>query len=244
MKKEKGAIAFGKRNIEFLVRRSKKRKTVSIFVDPVEGVFLRAPYGLPFDSLAKLVHKKAIWILDKQRRINEALEYIPKREFVTGESLFYLGRRLRLKILKCGHKPKISVKDGRFVVSLNGKTNSPGKIKFIRDFLIHWYKKHAKTVLGKRTKIYSKKLEVSTSEVILANQSKRWGSCNQNGRIRFNWHVIMAPMPLVDYVVAHELCHLKYINHSEKFWKHLGTIMPDYELRRERLRREGMRFYF
>ncbi len=244
MKLEKGTISFGKTNINFSVKRSKRRKTVSIFVDPFEGVFLRAPLRVSLNLLSKFVHSRAVWILDKQRRINEAIGYLPKREFVTGESFSYLGRQLRLKVLKSKSKPKIKVKGGRFLVSINGKNSDLDKMKIVRDLLSIWYKKNTEKVLLKRAKLYSKKLRVSVPEVILANQTKRWGSCNRKGRIRFNWHIIMAPMSLVDYVVAHELCHLRHNNHSENFWKLLGAIMPDYEARRERLRMEGIKYYF
>ena len=241
---EKGTVSFGKRRIDFFVKRSKRRKTVSIFVDPFEGVFLRASLSPSLGKLSKLVHSKAVWILDKQRRINETIGHFPKREFVTGESFLYLGRQLRLKVLKSKSKPKIKVKGGRFLVSINGKNSDLDKIKTVRGLLSVWYKKHVEKVLLKRVTLYSKKLRVSVPEVILANQTKRWGSCNRKGRISFNWHIIMAPMSLVDYVVAHELCHLRHNNHSEDFWKLLGAIMPDYEARRERLRMEGARYYF
>ncbi|MBI5026319.1 MAG: M48 family metallopeptidase [Nitrospirae bacterium] len=267
MKLEKGTISFGKTNINFSVKRSKRRKTVSIFVDPFEGVFLRAPLRVSLNLLSKLVHSKAIWILDKQRRINEAIGYLPKREFVTGESFLYLGRQLRLKVLKSKNKlnpyntrdtkkldsrfhgndifgARVAVKGGRFLVSINSNNNDSDRMKIIREILSHWYKRHARKVLVNRVKVYSKKLRVFIPEIILANQTKRWGSCNRKGRIRFNWHIIMAPMSLVDYVVAHEICHLKHINHSENFWKLLGRIMPDYEARRERLCKEGPRYYF
>ena len=264
---EKGTVSFGKRRIDFFVKRSKRRKTVSIFVDPFEGVFLRASLSPSLGKLSKLVHSKAVWILDKQRRINETIGHFPKREFVTGESFLYLGRQLRLKVLKSKNKlnpyntrdkkkldsrfhgndifgARVAVKGGRFLVSINGKNSDLDKIKTVRGLLSVWYKKHVEKVLLKRVTLYSKKLRVSVPEVILANQTKRWGSCNRKGRISFNWHIIMAPMSLVDYVVAHELCHLRHNNHSEDFWKLLGAIMPDYEARRERLRMEGARYYF
>jgi predicted metal-dependent hydrolase len=241
---EKGSVSFGKRNIDFFVRRSKRRTTVSIFVDPVEGIFLRAPSVPSLERLSRLVRSKATWILDKQRRINETLGYMPKREFVTGESLLYLGRQLRLKVLKRGAKSRVTVKDGRFAVSINRYVADLNREDAVKGALCCWYKKRARIVLYKRTIIYAKNLGISIPEIILSNQDKRWGSCNRKGQIRFNWHIIMAPIPLVDYVVAHELCHLRYVNHSEDFWRLLGIIMPDYETRRERLRREGARYIF
>lgn len=241
MKVEKGTVVFGKRKINFFVKRSKKRKTISIFVDPVEGVFLRVPLKPTMKFLSKLVYSKAAWILDKQQRINEVMENLPKREFITGETFLYLGRQLRLRILKSKNKSNITVKGGRFLVNLNSELAT---IAVVRNKLIHWYKKHAKIVLFKRTKIYAKKMKLIVPEIILANQSKRWGSCNHKGCIRVNWHIIMAPISLIDYVVVHELCHLKYANHSKDFWKIFGTILPDYEVRRERLRKEGFKYCF
>ncbi|MEW6088310.1 MAG: YgjP-like metallopeptidase domain-containing protein [bacterium] len=117
---EKGTVSFGRKNINFFVKRSKKRKTVSVFVDPIEGVFLRAPFNLSIGFLSKLVHSKAVWIIDKQRHINEIREHLPKREFITGETFMYLGRQLRLKILESKNKPTITVKGGRFLVIIHG----------------------------------------------------------------------------------------------------------------------------
>ncbi len=243
---ERGKITFGKKNIEFFVKRSNRRRTISIFVDPVEGVFLRAPLTPSFESLSKLVYSKATWVLDKQRRINETIGRLPKKEFVSGESFLYLGRHLRLKILNLESKSKnrVSVKQGHLIVSFDAKIVGRRGIKSVRDVLMQWYKCHARITLLKRMRIFLGKLSVPMPDTILANQTKRWGSCNEKGQIRFNWHIIMAPMSLIDYVVAHELCHLKHINHSEDFWKLLGSVMPDYENRRERLRREGPKYYF
>ncbi len=235
------SVQFGRRNIEFFVKRSRRRRTISLFVDPYDGVFLRAPAKPSLKILSRLVHSKAVWILDKQRRINENLEYLPRREFVTGESFLYLGRPMRLKVLQSDKGNKITAGEGRFLAGIDGRRNRAGKT---RELLYRWYKKHAKVVLQKRVAVYSGKLKIPASEVILAEQAKRWGSCNSKGSIRFNWRIIMAPMSLIDYVVAHELCHLKYINHSTNFWRLLGSVRPDYDDRRERLRKEGQKYYF
>lgn len=245
MKEEKGLIHFGSRNIPFSVKRSRRRKTVSIFVDPFEGVFLRSPFNLPIKALSKLVHSKAVWILEKQRRMEEIKEFLPKRDFVSGESYSYLGRRLRLRIisLKDFPKPTVIAKESRFWVKLNGHYTKLGRKRVVRNVLIQWYKHRAYNLLISRAKIYADKFEVSYKKLILANQSKRWGSCSHKGIVRINWHIIMSPMSLIDYVVAHELCHLKHKNHSHDYWKLLGTIMPDYESRRDRLRKEGQKYY-
>jgi len=246
MRIEKGRVTFGNRYIDFFIKRSKRRKTISIFVDPFDGVFLRAPHWPSVQELSKLVHAKATWILNKQRQMEETREFLPKREFVGGETFLYLGRQLRLSVLNIAEKsrPGIKVKQGKFMISLNNHYTELGKRRAIRKLLINWYKKHAQVILARRALLYAKKLKITPPTLRLANQSKRWGSCSPKGRIRLNWHIVMAPMSLVDYVVAHELCHLKHINHSKDFWQLLGSIMPDYEERRKRLRKEGPQYYF
>lgn len=242
---EKSSIEFGRHNIDFFVKRSDRRRTISLFVDPFEGVFLRAPLSPDIESLARLVRSKSEWILKKQRQIQEIQEFLPKREFVSGEGLLYLGRQFRLKIIDGrAATPKVKVKQGRFTVSLNNHFTDLGKKRIVRKNLIRWYKSHARMILLKRVALYIEKLKLPFPEVFLSNQSKRWGSCSHKGRIRFNWHIVMAPISLIDYVVAHELCHLKHSNHSRDFWRTLGSAMPDYETRRERLRKEGPRYTF
>lgn len=244
MKREEGTVLFGRKTIKFFVKRSGRRKTVSLFVDPVEGIFLRAPRRTSIKTLKKLIHSRAVWILNKQRLIKESFEKSPPKEFINGESFLYLGRRMRLKTIKNKRKSGVSVYGGRLKVNITERTNSKDYVKIVRDLLVNWYRKHANKIISKRVEVYSRKLGIKIPEVILANQTKRWGSCSKNGRIRFNWHIIMAPVSLIDYVVAHELCHLRFNNHSRDFWKLLGSIMPDYESRRECLRKEGSKFYF
>jgi predicted metal-dependent hydrolase len=241
---ERGTIVFGKHNIPFAVKRSGRRLTVSIFVDPVEGVFLRAPSAPSLESLSELVHSKATWILDKQRRMNETTELALRREFVTGETFLYLGRHLRLKVLTLdiSHETTVSAQQGRFAVTVDANLADVDRLLAIRDALVDWYKRHALPILTGRSAVYAGKLSLPTPGVILGNQIKRWGSCDKNGQLRFNWRIVMAPMSLVDYVVAHEICHLRQSDHSKDFWRLLGNAMPDYESRRERLRKEGVAY--
>lgn len=243
MNKEKGKVFFGKKYVIFFVKRSNKRKTVSLFVDPFEGTFLRAPQKTSIDVLKNIIHSRAVWILNKQRLIDESFKQFPPKEYINGESFLYLGKNLKLKITARNKNNGVSVSEGRFNVNLHGRIGPEDKPEIIRNLLIHWYKKHAGRILLQRVTLYSKKLGISVPEIVLVNQKKRWGSCSKTGRIRLNWRIVMAPVSLVDYVVAHELCHLKFDNHSRDFWKTLGNILPDYEVRKERLRKEGANFY-
>jgi predicted metal-dependent hydrolase len=112
----------------------------------------------------------------------------------------------------------------------------------VRSALRHWYRDHAKVHFGVRSQAMAELLGITRPTIHVVDQSKRWGSCDARGRIRLNWRLIMAPMTLVDYVIAHEACHVLEHNHSKRFWRSLETIMPDYEARVRQLDRLGYMF--
>ena len=239
---EKNRIKFGNTDIDFFVERSTRRNTVSIFVDPYDGVYLRAPFRTSLETLSRLVYNRGAWILKKQRRINEIKELLPQREFVSGETFFYLGKQYRLKMINSSVKKHNAALEGKYLV-VQGSLGDNGQYKDrIRKNIKQWYKRHALLVLKRRCKVYTGKLKIGFPEVYLGNQLKRWAICHSQNKIYFNWQIMMAPMSLIDYVVAHELCHLVYHNHSSRYWALLGRIMPDYEQRRERLRKEGPKY--
>ena len=241
---ERNRIKFGNTDIDFFVERSSRRNTVSIFVDPYDGVYLRAPFQTSLETLSCLVYKRGAWILKKQRRIDEIKELLPRREGVSGETFFYLGKQYRLKILNDQAKKNNVALKGRYLI-VQGPFGHNGQCENqIKKNLKQWYKRHALPVLKRRCEVYAKRLKIGLPEVFLGNQLKRWASCHSPNKIYFNWQIMMASMTLIDYVVAHELCHLVQHNHSSRYWALLGRIMPDYEQRRERLRKEGPKYSF
>ncbi len=241
---EKSRIKFGNTDIDFFVERSPRRNTVSLFVDPYEGVYLRAPVRTSLETLSRVVYSRGAWILKKQRRIDEIRELLPQREGVAGETFLYLGKQYRLKIIHHLAKKNNAALKGKYLI-VQGSFGNNGQYKDqVNRNLKQWYKRHALSVLERRCALYAKKLKTGLPEIYLGNQLKRWASCHNPNKIYFNWQIIMAPMTLIDYVVAHELCHLVHHNHSFRYWALLGRIMPDYEERRERLRKEGPKYSF
>ncbi len=240
---EKGRILYEGAVIEFAVRRRRWRRTISLLVDPHEGVYLRAPMRTPVEELGRLVCEKARWILDKLKEFQELEGFRPRREFVPGESFLFLGRRLILDVLPANGSRSVSLLDGRILVFIEEDLDGGERAGRIRELLHGWYRLQAHEIFSERLKIYSEKTGIFPSSFRLGNAVKRWGSCNGRGEVRVSWQVVMAPPALVDYVIVHELCHLKHCNHSRRFWKLVGSILPDYEKRRERLRREGPLFF-
>jgi len=241
---EKGTLPFGNTTINFsVIRSTDRRKSISIFVDPYYGVYLRAPVKFSKEKIMSLLRRKAAWIIQKQKIIKAAHLQNPPKEFVSGETFFYRGRQCRLKVEnRCRRKDAgVKLKNSQFLLAIVSDTHNPRTVK---RTLTAWYKDKAEVFLSDRVRHYSEKSNFEKSKVIIANQTKRWGSCSHRGELRFNWRIVMAPKTLIDYVVVHELCHLKHKNHSDAFWKEVGTILPNYETLRARLKKEGFAYNF
>lgn len=246
MMKELRQVPFGRSTIDYRVERSDRRKTVTVAVDPSVGVVLRAPWGVSTRRLDEVVKAKAPWILERLVGFRELGSVPPPKEFVAGESYSYLGRSYRLRILCSAGvcAPAASLYGGFLTVRLPCGDLRQEREMLVRGALVAWYRRQAERRLAERVELYAERAGVRRPIVLVREQDKRWGSCNSKGMLRFNWRVMMAPLSLVDYVVAHEVCHVAVRDHSRTFWKLLETVLPDYEERRSRLRVAGARYHF
>ena len=232
---EQGSVRFGATEIYYEVVRSKRRKKTVTLSLTAEGLTVRAPVRFSSDALREVVQRRAAWILAKQSRLNELYAHFePPKRFVSGESLLYLGRQYRLKLVEDGL--------GRARLSGGFLKVPKGEPERVRSTLIAWYTQQAERRLKERVALYSVKLGVTPTCLFIRDQQKRWGSCNAKGELRFNWRIMMAPLSLVDYVVVHELVHLEHMNHSKAFWRRLREILPDYQARHAQLARSGIRY--
>lgn len=242
---EQRHVPFGRSIIDYRIERSCRRKTVTIAVDPSAGVVLKAPVNATLRRLDDIVKAKAPWILHRLVDFRELGPGPTPKEFVPGESYSYLGRSYRLKIVRVsgGAKPSASLHGAFLTVSLPRGGFAEQRAALVKRAIVTWYRRQADRRLPERVGVYASRAGLCPPPVLVREQEKRWGSCNSKGELRFNWRVMMAPMSLVDYVVAHEVCHLVVRDHSRRFWKLLGTLLPDFEERRARLRVEGVRFH-
>ena len=242
MAMETSEIQFGQTGISYKIRRSpRRRKTVEVTVDPRQGVVVAAPERVPTGCLDSIVRQKARWILERQRRFQQANPAIAPREFVSGESVWYLGRHYRLKVLANPNRAKASLVSGWLRVPRHSTPATRDGSEVVRASVIAWYHQRATTRLPERVARWCGKVGVAMPALVVADQQKRWGSCSSRGTVRLNWRIVQAPMRLVDYVVVHELAHLLHQGHGMDYWRALGKVMPDYERRREELRRIGSR---
>jgi predicted metal-dependent hydrolase len=233
-----GQIIFGHTKIKYEIRRGKRKKTIALLVQPNTSVIVLSPQFLSEVKIKQIVLKKAKWIIQKQDKIKKIRVDIPKKEFVSGESFPYLGRQYRLKITRAdtGENAPYKLIGGRFVIEIDRKSEDKNLSGHVRKKLAEWYRARAEEKIYERICKYAELLGKYPKKIMIRDQQRRWGSCSHSGILRYNWKIIMAPLSVLDYVIVHELCHLIFKNHSEKFWNKLGSIVPDYKKKRQWLK--------
>ena len=218
-----------------VVRSARRKKTVTITIDPAEGVRVAAPLRTPNSEIEAIVRKRADWIL---RKLAEEPPDEPEpRQFATGEKLYYLGRELTLVVqLTTGDEPSVSLEADCLRVECPAWVPEERRTYAIRQLLVSWYKQQAAELLRESVERWQPSVGTSPARISIGDQKTRWGSCSSKGSLRFNLRLAMAPQALIDYVAVHELCHLLESNHSAAFWEQVARVMPDYEARRRKLR--------
>lgn len=228
---EKGYyVDYGQRSIEFSIQR-RDRKTLAISVLPDLSVWVTAPLDCSEDAIREKVQKRSRWILEKQRWFAQFQSCGLPRFYVGGETHRYLGKRYRLKIV-VGLKAHVRLHGGCFIVS-GPDTLEP---RAIMSALDDWYRKHATRMFGSLVGLLIEKFGLHAKPRIVVRKMKtRWGSVAASGVMTFNIKLIQAPTECIEYVVAHEVCHLVHFGHTQEFYAALSSLMPDWEQRKEHL---------
>jgi predicted metal-dependent hydrolase len=206
--------------VEFI--RTSRRKTASVKVDDGK-VSVVVPEKLADSRIEELVNKKSRWIKEKLLIHRESRPIKPK-EYISGECFTYIGRNYRLKVIT-GSTSSVKLVGGRLTATLPDGSKKPEKVC---NALVAWYRYHAEKRLMQKVERYAKIVGVEPVSVGIKSFKSRWGSCSVKGGICFNWKIIIAPNRIVDYVVVHELCHMKQHNHAPAFWKCVERVIPDY----------------
>lgn len=213
--------------------RTNRIKTASVKVEAGK-VSVVVPKSLTDERIQSVVEKKTSWIIEKLLIQQKTLP-VKKKEYVSGESFSYLGRNYRLK-QKTGSESSVKLVNGRLTITQPSTSKSEENTAAL---ITGWYVEHARKKLAEKVERYSKIVGVTPRSIGIKTFKSRWGSCHANGNIDFNWRIIMAPNRIVDYVVVHELCHMKQHDHSPKFWKCVERILPDYQECKDWLKENG-----
>ena len=235
---ELGRVQFGNATIKYEVQRSQRRKkTVQITMDGGR-VLVAAPEDTPSSKLDAIVIKRARWVLGQEP---ESVLRVSQRRFVSGETLPYLGRNVRL-IVETADVPSTTVRFDHwsFRIIVPARLAESKRYDEIGKVVVQWYRQRAVERLPKVVEVWRKRMGWPESpEVLIRDQRQRWGSCAPDGTLRFNWRVVMLTPTLLEYVVVHELAHLKISSHSTEYWALVSSLLWDTQQRRHRLREVG-----
>lgn len=219
-------------DLSYEIRRSAKRKNVTITVERDRTVVVHAPDGVPEDKLRQLVDSKRQWLFEK---LNDAQKYqplphAPGKELVNGESALYLGRAYRIELVDAAADAVHLA--GRFLIP---RSRASERKRVLRQ----WYMERAQEKILPRVKLHAKNLGVSYEQARISDSRFRWGSCTPGKNLNFNWRLIKAPMFAIDYVIVHELAHLIEANHTPRFWNIVRAQLPMMDRARDWLREHG-----
>lgn len=208
------------------VQRSNRAKSADLIVEHRQ-IRIVVPKETAIAQIERIIAKKDRWIRQKLRLQSTIIEPKPK-EFISGEAFPYLGKNYRLKVIY-GSKDHVALRLGRIEVCVAERRGSKGTEDRVRSLLVAWYRERALKRINEKVEKYSKRLGVKPKSVKVRDYKSRWGSCILPSTVSFNWRIVMAPHKIIDYVVVHELCHLKYHDHSERFWSTVDRTVCDSE---------------
>lgn len=212
-----------------VVRRN--RKSSSLIVENDGTVKLIVPYDTLDKDIENIIESKRYWIYTKKAEF-EHLNYSKvERKFVNGQGFLYLGSSYRLEIVE-DLDADIKLYRGKFYIRRD-KVDSG--IEVFKAF----YKEKGISRIAERVEYYKGMMGVNPNNLRVMELQNRWGSCTDKGNLNFNWKCMMAPLTIIDYIVVHELAHLKYKDHGVEFWNMIDKVMPDYEKRKSWLRDNG-----
>ena len=196
-----------------------KRRSVGLLINAEACLIVRAPLRASVEYIERVLYEKKAWIEKTKARVKAAPRLSPKK-FVTGEEFYFLGKLYPLMVVDHGDEPLV-FEDG-FV--LNEKYQ-----KTARALFVAWYKNEAKKYIVQRVTYWAGLYHLNYKSIRISSAEKRWGSCSSKGGLSFNWRLVMAPPSAIDYVVVHELAHLKHLNHARVYWEWVETMCPDYK---------------
>jgi len=218
------------RDIEFELKKS-PRKTTSIYVERDGSISILAPEPYDMAEIEQILETKRSWIYKNLAEWEDLNRTRVEREFVNGEGFPYLGSTYRLQIVD-NASVDLSLKNGYFILN---RSALPGA----RSKFIEFYKEKAKQRLPAQVSLYAEKMGLEPSGIRVQELKNRWASCSADGMLNFHWRCMMAPLSALEYIVVHELAHLKYPNHTNEFWVTVEKVLSNYSQAKGWLRLYG-----
>ncbi len=195
-------------------------------------IVIYVPHRTTQEEIERFIDKSRSWVSrqlsERERSIRET-----KKVYAPGEKFFYLGEAYPLSIEANGNrKQPLRLSFGKFILDGN-------RVHEAKDLFAQWYRAEAKRILEERVDYHSHRLHLFPKAVRITSARVHWGSCSGDNRLSFSWRIMMAPLKVIDYILIHELVHIREKNHSKRFWSYLGSIVSDYKEQRIWLKANG-----
>lgn len=231
------------------IKKSLRARQLKLSFSPKEeSMTLTVPYFMPSIFVHQFLATKQGWIEKQWKKCEDQKKHFPQHTYKEGDFFWYLGQKLTLKIIvspraldKRFNKRAYKVINDVVQVTVAPQLSISDQILKVKELLVSFYKQKASEVIHDRLDDLNKEGQFMYHRVTFRNQKTRWGSCSSRGNLNFNWRLVMAPIEVIDYVVFHELCHLRQMNHSKKFWNLVSQKIPDHKQHRKWLRENGAR---
>jgi len=207
-----------------------RRKSLSLTVERDASVVVRAPEGTSEDLVRRAVEARKLWLFQKVSHKQKYQTRPQRKEFVSGETILYLGRNYRLEVTS-EDLERIEF-HSRFVISRKNQGRAA-------DLFREWYQRRAEHRIPQRAGYFADAMGVTFNRIRICNLAVRWGSCTPKNNLNFSWRLLKAPIAVIDYVIVHELAHLLEPNHTPHFWSIVAVQVPRSEWAREWLRDHG-----
>lgn len=221
--------------VEYRVIRS-QRTTADLIIERDGSVVVRAPQWVGDEEVAGLVESRLHWIYRSLAEWRDMNATRVLREYRNGEGFLYLGRAYRL-LLVADQSESLLLKNGRF--RLRRALVEHGDLDAVRTLFRDYYIGRGRERLQQRVHYFAPKVGVSPASVDVRELGNRWASCSTRAHLAFHWKCMMAPPTIIDYIVTHELCHLRHRDHTDAFWNEVDKVLPQYRERKEWLRKNG-----
>jgi predicted metal-dependent hydrolase len=223
-------ITLSGREVRYSIRRSARARRMSLRVLPGVGLEVVLPPGFSLREASTLVRRKQGWVLRSLDRLKVSDE--KRIELDDGASLPFIGATLSLKVVNGASRNSARRTGDTLTVSLTNGTPPAVAVE-------NWYRAQAKKLATERAAVHATALGVEFGRIAIKDTRSRWGSCSSKGNLNFSWRLLLGPDAVFDYVIAHEVAHLKELNHSPAFWAHVAALCPDFKTHRAWLRKHG-----
>ncbi len=224
-------------NINIETRRSSRARRLRLQMNNNGKLSLVVPWLASKRSINVFVKSNTKWIEKQLVKVEKQKKLRPTFKYRTGDMFYYFGEQVELIIKPSNRKRStIKVRDDKMIITLYRKISELDGVKAIKKTIEKFYHNKAEEVIHDRLQFFNEHYGFPYNRVTMRNQKSRWGSCSGLRNLNFNWRLIMAPIEVIDYVVVHELCHLKEMNHSSRFWKLVEEEIHEYKEMRKWLR--------